>query len=290
MATDHDVHTDLEPAVRQLQLEQHLKTAVGAEVSTLELGHFIGFPLRYDELDVPDHGVFDWVCRAGGDVIDGVRGTAAEGEDAVVIVAHPRDGFIGYIDQLGVDPSRCAGRSRRSRRATRCSRRGAAISTRWRSSTRSGSICSDPHRAGGRGFRPVPVPDRRRDGRGVAPRGVRRASWRPAGVQARRAVRGVPAARLLCARLERDQADPDEDARGAGRRLGLRQDRGRRGGALCLGSEGSAVPPEDADRPCTFHAGQVDDLFRYLDHGFSPTQVGSSDSHGASLEPGFPRT
>ncbi|WP_437914220.1 PHP domain-containing protein [Sorangium sp. So ce302] len=290
VTTDHDVHTDLAPAVRQLGLEPHLKTAVGAEVSTLELGHFIGFPLRYDELDVPDHGVFDWVCRAGGDVIDGVRGTAAEGDDALVIVAHPRDGFIGYIDQLGVDPFTL----RRS------------IPTLEASNPlfQAGSCDFDAMEVfNGKRLDLLRTPTVQevvdfnrclsRIDAATDEASLRAACAElPGGLpackpgeryavcqqRARSALAWSVTKRILTRTPEEQDAVWDFDTTAAD------------GEALCLGGEGGAVPPEDADRPCTFHAGQVDDLFRYLDHGFSPTQVGSSDSHGASLEPGFPRT
>ncbi|WP_433932362.1 PHP domain-containing protein [Sorangium cellulosum] len=288
VATDHDVHTDLEPAVRQLGLETRLKTAVGAEVSTLELGHFIGFPLRYDELDVPDHGVFDWVCRAGGDVIDGVRGAAAEGEDALVIVAHPRDGFIGYIDQLGVDPFTL----RRSIPTLEASnplfqagscdfdamevfnaKRFDLLRTPTVQEVVDFNRClsridaAEDEAALGAACADLALP--------ACKPGERYAVCQQ---RARSALAWSVTKRILTRTPEEQDAVWSFDRSAAD------------GEALCLAGEGGAVPPEDADRPCTFHAGQVDDLFRYLDHGFSPTQVGSSDGHGASLEPGFPRT
>ncbi|MGK4009138.1 PHP domain-containing protein [Sorangium sp. So ce1036] len=290
VATDHDVHTDLAPAAKQLGLDPLLKTAVGAEVSTLELGHFIGFPLRYDELEVPDHGVFDWVCRPGGDVIEGVRGTAAEGQDALVIVAHPRDGFIGYIDQLGVDPFTLnrsiptleadnplfqAGscdfdameifnakrfdllRTPTVREVVDFNRCLSEIDAA-RDEAALGAACGDL---------PSGLPPCRP--------GERYAVCQQ---RARSALAWQITRRILTRTKEEQDAIWDFDRTAA------------EGEALCLRGAGQAVSAEDADRPCTFHAGQVDDLFRYLDHGFAPTQVASSDSHGASPEPGFPRT
>ncbi|WP_437317007.1 PHP domain-containing protein [Sorangium sp. So ce385] len=290
VATDHDVHTDLEPAVRQLGLEPLLKTAVGAEVSTLELGHFIGFPLRYDELAVPDHGVFDWVCRPGGGVIDGVRGTAADGEDALVIVAHPRDGFIGYIDQLGVDPFTLdrtiptlekgnplfqAGSCDFDAMEVFNAKRFDLLRTPTvqevvdfnRCLSRIDAARDEASLAAACGGIPVELP--------ACLPGERYAVCQQ---RARSALAWQVTKRILTRTPEEQDAIWGFDRTAA------------EGEALCLVGEGGAVPEEDADRPCTFHAGQVDDLFRYLDHGFSPTQLGSSDSHGASPEPGFPRT
>ncbi|WP_437780174.1 PHP domain-containing protein [Sorangium sp. So ce1097] len=286
VATDHDVHTDLEPAVRQLLLEPYLKTAVGAEVSTLELGHFIGFPLRYDELAAPDHGVFDWVCRAGGDVMEGVRGTAADGEDALVIVAHPRDGFIGYIDQLGVDPFTLhrsiptleasnplfqAGSCDFDAMEVFNAKRFDLLRTPTvqevvdfnRCLARIDAATDEAALRAACGELPACRPGER---------------FAVCQQRARSALAWGVTKRILTRTPEEQDAIWDFDRTAA------------EGEALCLVSDGGAVPAEDADRPCTFHAGQVDDLFRYLDHGFTPTQVGSSDGHGASLEPGFPRT
>jgi hypothetical protein len=50
------------------------------------------------------------------------------------------------------------------------------------------------------------------------------------------------------------------------------------------------VPTEIRDLPCSYRPGQIDDYFRYLEHGMTPTQIASSDTHGPALEPGVPRT
>jgi hypothetical protein len=64
------------------------------------------------------------------------------------------------------------------------------------------------------------------------------------------------------------------------------------GEALCAVKQyGDApVPSARADAPCTVYAGQVDDFFRYIEHGMLPTPIASSDSHEGVHEPGFPRT
>src|SRR5690606_5380988 len=102
VSTDHDVSTLYEPVVRELGLEPFIKTAVGAEITTLEQGHFIGFPLAYDELIVPTPGAHAWTCQPGQAIVDGIR-AIGDGIEPFTIVAHPRDGFFGYLDQLGVD-------------------------------------------------------------------------------------------------------------------------------------------------------------------------------------------
>jgi hypothetical protein len=50
------------------------------------------------------------------------------------------------------------------------------------------------------------------------------------------------------------------------------------------------VPVARAGQPCTVYTGQVDDYFRYLEHGMVKTPIASSDSHDGTHEPGYPRT
>src|SRR5262249_39531318 len=70
---------------------------------TIEQGHFIAFPMKYDATIVPTHGSYDPSCQGGIDILDGLRKTG-DGMVPLTIVAHPRDGFFGYMDQLNVDP------------------------------------------------------------------------------------------------------------------------------------------------------------------------------------------
>jgi hypothetical protein len=106
-ATDHDVVTDLSPWVRKLGLDDWLQTVVGVEISTLDIGHYIGFPFQYKELDVPSHGSLDWYCMPSDDLIDAMvfdrSGFASSKERPTTIIAHPRDGFLGWADQLGLN-------------------------------------------------------------------------------------------------------------------------------------------------------------------------------------------
>jgi hypothetical protein len=103
LATDHDAETDYWPTLQNLNLQAQVKTAVSAEITTLEQGHFIGFPLKYDALVGPQHGAHDWTCESGGEIMAGIRDGVEPGKEMFLTVAHPRDGFFGYVDQLGVD-------------------------------------------------------------------------------------------------------------------------------------------------------------------------------------------
>src|SRR6185369_5616353 len=55
-------------------------------------------------------------------------------------------------------------------------------------------------------------------------------------------------------------------------------------------ADDDVVPPGIADEPCSYRPGQVDDYFRYLEHGLLATQISSSDGHNDLKEPGYPRT
>ena len=104
VSTDHDVVTSYQPTINELDLQDIIATGIGVELSTLELGHFIAFPLAYDDLAIPDHNAPDWTCKDGQGIIDELTDHIRPGAQGVRIMCHPRDGFIGYISQLGVDP------------------------------------------------------------------------------------------------------------------------------------------------------------------------------------------
>ncbi len=105
VSTDHDFVTDYGPTRRALLLEPYVQTAVGVETTTLELGHFIAFPLAYDNTIVPTHGSPDPTCDSGGQVVTALQSAGADPKvPPFTILAHPRDGFFGYMYQLGVDP------------------------------------------------------------------------------------------------------------------------------------------------------------------------------------------
>jgi hypothetical protein len=126
-SSDHDVVTDFAPAVEALGLHGYLATMIGLETTTIETGHTIGFPLRFDEL-ARQNGAVEWSrrdlcvrdpsargCRWGEDgvhlplvpdeIFAAIRNLGSlSPEETVVLVPHPRDGFFGYFDQFGMSP------------------------------------------------------------------------------------------------------------------------------------------------------------------------------------------
>ncbi|MBT3221551.1 MAG: CehA/McbA family metallohydrolase, partial [Proteobacteria bacterium] len=102
--TDHDVIIDYAPTVELLGMENWVQTAVGTETTTLEIGHFLAFPLAVDFIDVAG-GAMDWTDMTPDDIFAGlVQQGQDAGHDPFYWVAHPRDGILGYYDQYGFDP------------------------------------------------------------------------------------------------------------------------------------------------------------------------------------------
>ena len=103
-SSDHDAIIDYQPIIEQMNVEQWLSSAPGTEVTTIELGHFLGFPLRWDPLG-DKGGALDWTDLGPGEILDGIRDLGdGSVDDPVTFVAHPRDGLLGYFDQYGFDP------------------------------------------------------------------------------------------------------------------------------------------------------------------------------------------
>ena len=103
-SSDHDAIIDYEPVIQQMDLEQWLSSAPGTEVTTIEIGHFLGFPLRWDPIG-DKGGALDWTDLSPIEILDGIRDLGDPSvEDPLVFVAHPRDGLSGYFDQYGFDP------------------------------------------------------------------------------------------------------------------------------------------------------------------------------------------
>lgn len=107
-STDHDYLVDYAPTVEALGLESWVQTAVGNETTTVELGHFLAFPLSQDFLAEAGGGreAVDWTGKTPNEIVGSLRTMGkAGGQDPFVFVGHPRDGILGYFDQYGFDPA-----------------------------------------------------------------------------------------------------------------------------------------------------------------------------------------
>jgi len=104
-STDHDFLTDYTPYINELGLNTFVNSAVGVETTTLEFGHYNGFPMEYDNTDVPVHDPPPWYGYSLQKVWEMMAERVDESADPdsfVVQVNHPRDGFMGYFSQLGL--------------------------------------------------------------------------------------------------------------------------------------------------------------------------------------------
>ncbi|TNF33813.1 MAG: PHP domain-containing protein [Deltaproteobacteria bacterium] len=291
VATDHDVETDYGPTVGALNLHDRLQTSVGVEMSTLELGHFVAFPLVYDELAIPAHGAPDWTCLDGPGLLQALTDRIVPGESGVRIITHPRDGIIGYISQLELDPydfTRSLGflsASNTLLARTTCdfdamevfnSKRFDLIRTPTNAEVIRFNLCMQaieastsvseleqvcPELTSGGPLASCPAGERLSE---CKYRFRRRAAYLVAGQILRR----TPEEQV--ALWNHVPAASDE--------------------AACTPSRHpNGADPADADAPCTFHVGTYDEWMRWLDAGLSVTLTGGSDSHGVAREPGFPR-
>jgi hypothetical protein len=95
VSTDHNVISDYEPFIRELDAGRYITSAVGDEMTTGGWGHFGAFPLPHD-LERAGQGAVLVHGRKPLDFFNDVR-TNAPG--AIIDVHHPRiDSEIGYFD------------------------------------------------------------------------------------------------------------------------------------------------------------------------------------------------
>ncbi len=294
LATDHDAETDYWPTLQNLNLQAQVKTAVSAEITTLEQGHFIGFPLKYDALVGPQHGAHDWTCESGGEIMAGIRDGVEPGKDMFLTVAHPRDGFFGYIDQLGVDGFTL------NRKLSLLEEHNPVFRT---------ADCS---------FDGMEIIAGKRFDLIRTPTVAEIVDWNRCLARVG-AAKDIPSLAVACPEVSKDPLAPCEESE----RFSVCKTRARTALAKVLTkrvlertadeqnknwdfggtmedsqqycnptviADDDSVPPAFADEPCSYRPGQVDDFFRYLERGLLATQVSSSDGHNELKEPGFPRT
>lgn len=103
ISSDHDHLTDYGPKVLELGVERLIRTMVGEEVSPLEYGHYIGYPVIYDDTKQAVHDPVVWQGHTLAEIWAGLRSHADAPDDLFVVqVNHPRGGFLGLFDQVGM--------------------------------------------------------------------------------------------------------------------------------------------------------------------------------------------
>jgi len=101
-ATDHNYITDYSPVIAAKGLVQWLLGISGMELTTFEMGHFIGYPLKVDPGSTRG-GEFTWKDSTPQQLFDQLRGLSIDPTNSVVTVAHPRQQVLGYFSQFFVD-------------------------------------------------------------------------------------------------------------------------------------------------------------------------------------------
>ena len=102
VATDHNYITDYSPVIAASGLDPWLLGIPGVELTTFEMGHFNGYPLKVDPGSTRG-GEFLWNQQPPQKLFDQLRALAVDPENAVVQVNHPRQQVLGYFAQFFVD-------------------------------------------------------------------------------------------------------------------------------------------------------------------------------------------
>lgn len=101
VSTDHNYVTDLAPTLEAEGLSDWLKSSVGLELTSLEMGHFNAYPVKLDPGAVT-HGAFRWFRRPPGELFAQLRGMGSDPTRTVVQVNHPRDTVLGYFNAFNI--------------------------------------------------------------------------------------------------------------------------------------------------------------------------------------------
>jgi hypothetical protein len=91
---------DYQPTIEQLGLEPWLRSVVGLELTSLEMGHFNAFPIDIQPGPI-QHGSFRWFYRPPGELFAQLRGLGPK-DKVVVQVNHPRDTVLGYFNAFDI--------------------------------------------------------------------------------------------------------------------------------------------------------------------------------------------
>lgn len=100
-STDHNMVADYQPTIDSLELSQWLRSIVGLELTSLEMGHFNAFPIATQPGPI-QHGSFRWFYRKPGDLFAQLRGLGADPQKTIIQVNHPRDTILGYFNAFDV--------------------------------------------------------------------------------------------------------------------------------------------------------------------------------------------
>jgi hypothetical protein len=114
-SSDHDQLTDYQPTILALGVQPWITSQVGLECSPLDYGHYLGFPLAFNE-NSELNGAFhwredtggsnfpDWRNRTPGQIFNLLR-EHGELDQTIVVIAHFYDAFTFFsLDPFTLDP------------------------------------------------------------------------------------------------------------------------------------------------------------------------------------------
>ncbi|HEY4177749.1 MAG TPA: CehA/McbA family metallohydrolase [Kofleriaceae bacterium] len=104
VATDHNFITDYAATIGSSGLDPWLLGMPGMELTTFEMGHFNGYPLKIDSGSTRG-GEFRWAMEPPGTLFKQLRELGVDPANTIVQVNHPRQTLLGYFQQFFVDPA-----------------------------------------------------------------------------------------------------------------------------------------------------------------------------------------
>ncbi|HEU0034649.1 MAG TPA: CehA/McbA family metallohydrolase [Kofleriaceae bacterium] len=102
VATDHNYITDYAPVIQSSGLDPWLLGIPGMELTTFEMGHFNGYPLKIDPGSTRG-GEFLWASQPPQKLFDTLRNLGVDPKTSIVQVNHPRQQVLGYFASFFVD-------------------------------------------------------------------------------------------------------------------------------------------------------------------------------------------
>lgn len=103
-SSDHDVITRYWPVISEMGVSKQLGSMVGVETTTQEIGHFIAFPLVYNEWHdgqrLDGNGAPDWRELKPAEIIEAMRAMGDPNHPMVIDIPHP----YSYFDYYRLDP------------------------------------------------------------------------------------------------------------------------------------------------------------------------------------------
>lgn len=100
-STDHNMVADYQPTIDTLGLEPWLRSMVGLELTSLEMGHFNAFPVAIQPGPI-QHGSFRWFFRKPGELFAQLRGLGKDPQKTIIQINHPRDTVLGYFNAFDI--------------------------------------------------------------------------------------------------------------------------------------------------------------------------------------------